>query len=50
MSHAAKHPNYAIWRTTRGHVLFGGNVERPHEIKVAIDPDDVMVLTCGQKF
>ncbi len=49
VSHAAKYPNYALFGTPLED-MYGGNVERLHEIRVAIDPEDVMGLAGGWKF
>jgi hypothetical protein len=47
--HAAKYPNYALFGTPLED-MYGGNVERLHEIRVAIDPEDVMGLSGGWRF
>ncbi len=49
VSHAAKYPNYALFGTPLED-MYGGNVERLHKIRVAIDPEDVMGLAGGWKF
>jgi len=45
VSHAAKYPNYALFGTPPE--TYGGNLERLHKIRVAIDPEDVMDLAGG---
>jgi hypothetical protein len=49
VSHAAKYVNYALFGTPLEDI-YGGNLERLREIRVAIDPKDVMGLTGGWKF
>ena len=49
VSQAAKYPNAAISGTPL-EGMYGGNVERLHKIRVAIDPEDVMGLAGGWKF
>ena len=49
VSHAAKYPNYATFGTPLKD-MYGVNVERLHERRALIDPDDVMGLTGGWKF
>ena len=51
VSHAAKYVNYALFQVgTPLKDMYGGNVERLREIKIAIDPDDVMSLAGGWKL
>ena len=49
VSYAAKYPNYALFGTPLDH-MYGENVERLHNIRAAIDPEDVMSLAGGWKF
>ena len=47
--YAAKYPNYALFGTPLED-MYGGNVERLHNIRAVIDPEDVMSLAGGWKF
>jgi len=49
VSYAAKYPNYALFGT-RLEDMYGGNVERLHNVRAAMDPEDVMSLAGGWKF
>ena len=49
VSGAAKYVNYALFGTPLED-MYGGNVERLHKIRAAIDPEDVMGLAGGWKF
>lgn len=49
VSNAARYPNIALFGTPLEE-MYGGNVERLHEIRVAVDPEDVMGLAGGWKF
>ena len=49
VSNAAKYVNYALFGTPLED-MYGGNVERLHEIRAAIDPKNVMGLAGGWKF
>jgi len=44
VSYGAKYPDYALFGTPLED-MSGGNVERLHNIRVVIDPEDVMGLT-----
>ena len=49
VSNAAVYVNYALFDTPLQD-MYGGNVDRLHNIKEAIDPDNVMGLTGGWRF